>query len=201
MELLRSRHAVDDGVVLLDPMLPDLEPNELAELVRSRFPYIHVLLLNSHTGQPFVGNAPQTAVSIRLIDALNGGAVINTDSASERYAENSHDLQAPKPGLRNMVGGSNQMQQVYALTRMVAARDTTVLLTGESGTGKDLVAQQIHEISPRRKQPFVVVNCAAIPEHLLESELFGYTKGSFTGAVQSSVGRVHAAHGGDIASR
>jgi transcriptional regulator with GAF, ATPase, and Fis domain len=76
-----------------------------------------------------------------------------------------------------MIGDSEPMQRTYAVTRMVAARDTTVLVTGESGTGKDLVAQEIHLISPRRKQPFVVVNCSAIPETLLEAELFGYTKG------------------------
>jgi len=77
-------------------------------------------------------------------------------------------------------------------------RDTTELVTGESGTGKDLVAQEIHLVSPRRKQPFVVVNCSAIPETLLEAELFGYTKGSFTGALQSRIGRIHAAHGGTL---
>jgi transcriptional regulator with GAF, ATPase, and Fis domain len=81
---------------------------------------------------------------------------------------------------------------------MVAARDTTVLVTGESGTGKDMIAQEIHLISARRNQPFVVVNCSAIPETLLEAELFGYTKGSFTGAVQSRIGRIHAAHGGTL---
>jgi transcriptional regulator with GAF, ATPase, and Fis domain len=90
------------------------------------------------------------------------------------------------------------MQRVYSLTRMVSARNTTVLITGESGTGKDLVAQEIHLISARRNQPFVVVNCSAIPETLLEAELFGYTKGSFTGAVQSRIGRIHAAHGGTL---
>jgi transcriptional regulator with GAF, ATPase, and Fis domain len=71
-------------------------------------------------------------------------------------------------------------------------------VTGESGTGKDLVAQEIHLISSRRRQPFVVVNCSAIPEALLEAELFGYAKGSFTGAVQSRIGRIHAAHGGTL---
>jgi transcriptional regulator with GAF, ATPase, and Fis domain len=90
------------------------------------------------------------------------------------------------------------MQRVYELTNMVARRDTTVLVTGESGTGKDLVAQAIHLISPRQKQPLVVINCAAIPEPLLEAELFGYVKGSFTGAVQSRIGRIHAAHGGTL---
>jgi transcriptional regulator with PAS, ATPase and Fis domain len=97
-----------------------------------------------------------------------------------------------------MIGESEAMQRTYTVMRMVAVRDTTVLITGESGTGKDLVAQEIHLMSPRRKQPLVVVNCAAIPETLLEAELFGYTKGSFTGAVQSRIGRIHAAHGGTL---
>jgi len=103
-----------------------------------------------------------------------------------------------RPGIRGMIGDSEAMQQVYELTHMVARRDTTVLVTGESGTGKDLVAQAIHLISLRQKQPLVVINCAAIPESLLEAELFGYVKGSFTGAVQSRIGRIHAAHGGTL---
>jgi transcriptional regulator with GAF, ATPase, and Fis domain len=81
---------------------------------------------------------------------------------------------------------------------MVAVKETTVLVTGESGTGKDLIAQAIHQISPRRQSPFVVVNCAAIPEALLEAELFGYAKGAFTGAMQSRIGRIHAAQGGTL---
>lgn len=90
------------------------------------------------------------------------------------------------------------MQAVYRAARLVARRDTTVLIEGESGTGKDLLARGIHNTSARQKQPFVVINCAAIPEALLEAELFGYTKGAFTGAAQSRIGRVHAAHGGTL---
>src|SRR5208337_2561426 len=100
--------------------------------------------------------------------------------------------------LRSMVGNSQPMLRVYSLVRMIAARDTTVLITGESGTGKDLIAQEIHLISRRRNQPFVVINCSAIPETLLEAELFGYVKGAFTGAVQSRIGRIHAAQGGTL---
>jgi transcriptional regulator with GAF, ATPase, and Fis domain len=100
--------------------------------------------------------------------------------------------------LRSMAGNSAVMRRIGTTARMVAGRSTTVLITGESGTGKDLLAQEIHLISPRRSQPFVVVNCSAIPETLLEAELFGYTKGSFTGATQSRIGRIHAAHGGTL---
>jgi transcriptional regulator with GAF, ATPase, and Fis domain len=90
------------------------------------------------------------------------------------------------------------MQEVYRLVRMVAPRDTTVLVTGETGTGKELVAQAIHQLSGRAKHPFVTVNCAAIPEALLESEMFGHVRGAFTGAVQSRLGRIHVAHGGTL---
>ena len=80
----------------------------------------------------------------------------------------------------------------------MATRDTTVLVTGETGTGKELVAQAIHQLSRRAKQAFVAVNCAAIPEALLEAELFGHVRGAFTGAVQSRLGRIHVAQGGTI---
>lgn len=90
------------------------------------------------------------------------------------------------------------MQNVYRLARMVAARDTIVLITGETRTGKELVAEAVHQLSPRASQPFVVVNCAAIPETLFEAELFGHSRGAFTGAVQSRLGRIHMAQGGTL---
>jgi transcriptional regulator with GAF, ATPase, and Fis domain len=97
-----------------------------------------------------------------------------------------------------MIGASLAMQNVSRMARLVAVRSTTVLLTGETGTGKELVAKAIHLLSPRQRQPFITVNCAAIPESLLESEVFGYARGAFTGAFQSRMGRIHAAHGGTL---
>jgi transcriptional regulator with GAF, ATPase, and Fis domain len=101
-------------------------------------------------------------------------------------------------GLPGLLGAAPAMRRMFALARLVAQRDTTVLLTGESGTGKDVVARAVHDLSHRRHKPFVVINCAAIPEPLLEAELFGFTKGAFTGAVQSRIGRIHAAQGGTL---
>ena len=101
----------------------------------------------------------------------------------------------PLPG---MIGTSPKMQQIYRLARLVAPRDTAVLIVGPTGTGKELVARGIHQLSRRSQRPFVVVNCAAIPETLLEAELFGFTRGAFTGADQSRLGRIHAAHGGTL---
>jgi transcriptional regulator with PAS, ATPase and Fis domain len=97
-----------------------------------------------------------------------------------------------------MVGTSEPMRLVSRLSRLVAPRNTPVLITGETGTGKELVARAIHSLSQRSRHRFVVVNCAAIPDTLLEAELFGYTRGAFTGAFQSRPGRIHAAQGGTL---
>jgi len=100
--------------------------------------------------------------------------------------------------VHNMVGTSNAMQEVYRLVEQVADSNATVLIRGESGTGKDLVAHAIHYNSLRVEKPFVKVNCTAMPETLLESELFGHEKGAFTGAVERKLGRFERAHGGTI---
>lgn len=197
LELLEDRGS-DDGVLLLDPMLPDLEPNEFHGIVKLRYPNTQILTLNSHTGQLLIGSTSPTAISTQLVDLVNRGGAVQTNGIPEIVGQSFHQRSEGKINLRGMIGDSEAMQNTYALTRMVAVRDTTVLVTGESGTGKDLVAQEIHLISSRRRQPFVVVNCSAIPETLLEAELFGYAKGSFTGAVQSRIGRIHAAHGGTL---
>jgi DNA-binding NtrC family response regulator len=103
-----------------------------------------------------------------------------------------------KFALNNLVGNSPLMQQVGDLIRRSAQTLSTVLILGESGTGKELVAQAIHQNSPRKAGPFIAINCAAIPATLVESELFGHEKGSFTGATERRVGRFEAAHGGTL---
>jgi two-component system, NtrC family, response regulator len=97
-----------------------------------------------------------------------------------------------------MIGSSSQMQEVFSTVRKVASSDVPVLITGESGTGKELVAKAIHSLSNRKDEPFVVINCGAIPENLLESELFGHEKGSFTGAHMQRKGRIELAQGGTL---
>lgn len=99
---------------------------------------------------------------------------------------------------RSLVGASASMQKVYDLVAQVASTKTNVLISGESGTGKELVARAIHDQSDRRDRPFVAVNCGAIPENLLESELFGHVKGAFTGAIQSKAGLFETADGGTL---
>jgi len=118
-----------------------------------------------------------------------------------RLAEENVDLKKQlkdRYSLENMVGRSGVMQEVYKLVERVAPTDATVLIRGESGTGKELVAQAIHHLSLRAAEPFIAVNCAALPENLLESELFGHEKGAFTGADKLKLGRFELAGGGTI---
>jgi DNA-binding NtrC family response regulator len=103
-----------------------------------------------------------------------------------------------EPMLPEMVGTSESMRELARLIRLVAPRTTSVLIEGETGTGKEVVARALHRLSERSSKSFVVLNCAAIPEALLEAELFGHTRGAFTGAVQSRTGRIEAAHGGTL---
>src|SRR5215475_7330243 len=100
--------------------------------------------------------------------------------------------------LPGIVGGSPAMQEVFRLTRLVAPTQASVLLVGETGTGKEMIARAVHKFSPRKDGPYVRVNCGALAEGLLESELFGHVKGAFTGAIENKTGRFEAAHTGTI---
>jgi transcriptional regulator with PAS, ATPase and Fis domain len=115
--------------------------------------------------------------------------------ASPRLKEESAEATS---AMNPLVGNSLKMRQIHSLISKVADSNSTILITGESGTGKELAARAIHELSPRREQPFVPVNCGAIPEELLESELFGHVRGAFTGAVNSRQGRFQLANGGTL---
>ena len=128
---------------------------------------------------------------------------IVVDKALERHALTTENKQLrdrleTRTRFDQMVGESEPMQRVYSLVEMVADSDVTVLLTGETGTGKELVARAIHQKSPRANSPFITVNCGALPENLFESELFGYEKGAFTGAMFTKMGRFELAEGGTI---
>lgn len=173
--------------LFLDRRLPDLNTDELAATVRQRFPETEIILLEAEAGSGPSGGEETLDSTIRLEVA---------DTTPGAY-ENALDftLQAPLPG---MIGTSPAMQPVYRVARLLARRNTTVLITGPTGCGKELVARAIHQMSGRAGRSFVVVNCAAIPEALLESELFGHTRGAFTGALQSYSGRIQAAQGGTL---
>ena len=179
--------------VLLDRNLPDLDAREVAEQIRKQYPRMDVELLDSRAAiaevrDNRVGEATESRDGVE-------GAPAQIDELEPWAIRESVRNREPLPG---MIGRSRAMEQVYRLVHMVANRDTAVLVSGETGTGKELVAGAIHQLSRRAKHPFVVVNCAAIPEALLETELFGYARGAFTGEVQSRLGRVHVAQGGTL---
>src|SRR5207253_511238 len=120
------------------------------------------------------------------------------------YSEARHENEVLRRQLRDrgafgeLVGQSEPMRQIYALIEQVAPSSASVLITGESGTGKELVARTIHNLSPRKDAPFVAINCSAIPETLMESELFGHEKGAFTGAATRRQGCFELANGGTL---
>jgi two-component system response regulator PilR (NtrC family) len=192
-------------LIISDIRMPDLSGIELLEFFReSRNPTAFILI----TAVPTMSTA---------IDALNLGAyqyVIKTDKlveelklavnrALEELALREENVRLRRELLRvfahnNIIGQSRQIQSILEMVRTVAPTTSTVLITGESGTGKELVARAIHEASLRREKPFVSINCGAFPETLLESELFGYLKGAFTGADANRKGIIESAHGGTL---
>ena len=192
-------------IVISDIRMPDMTGVDLLCFCKEVSPAAVFILI---TGVPTLGTA---------IDAVNFGAdryVIKGDTlidelrpAVQQVAEN---LKLKKEagylrreirrltGLDHIIGASPKMRAIFELIQTIAPQSSRVLITGESGTGKELVARAIHENSPRVKNAFITINCGAFPETLLESELFGYMKGSFTGANENRRGLFQAAHGGTL---
>ena len=163
---------------------------------------------DTHTAECLIerpdGRSVRILRSARLLRDSEGellGAVETITDLSALAQQTSIELprlldeSSPVPG---MIGAGETMQQTYRLIRFAADSESTVLITGESGTGKEMAARAIHRLSKRSEGPFVAVNCSALPESLLESELFGHVRGAFTGAVANKVGRIELASGGTI---
>jgi len=202
-------HAPD--VILLDVMMPRMDGIEVLKQLRQRSVTVPVIML---TAVNTVKTAVQ-AMKLGAVDFLNKPFDVEELTAMilatldrldrERDAEppappgvTRKPVQATKGDFGPLVGRSPSMTDVFQRVQQVAERDTTVLITGESGTGKELVARQIHNLSLRKTGPFVAINCAAIPETLIESELFGHEKGAFTHAVERRIGHFELAHGGTL---
>jgi two-component system, NtrC family, response regulator AtoC len=188
-----ERRAPD--LVLIDADLPGDGGLSLLREARGRFPDLAVAL---HSGD---GDVTRAVEAIRagavdyLLRPVDAEAALRVLGAAVAAAE--QDAAHP-PMAAGLIGESRAMQRVHELVRKAAGGVATVLLRGESGTGKELVARALHAASPRAAGPFVKIHCAALPDSLLESELFGYEKGAFTGATQRKLGRVELARGGTL---
>lgn len=209
--------------VIVDSWLPDLELDEFLKEFRASFPQVDLVttgeasahesprgphrqellyaLRRSQDGDTAIWNAaPEipSATSERPAAQRREPVVSPTPRATPIRAETSSAEAAKTDRLPELVGNAACMLEVSRRIRLVAPRLTPVLIEGPTGSGKELVAEALHRLSTRSRKPFIAINCAAIPEALLEAELFGHTRGAFTGAVQGRVGRIEAADGGTL---
>lgn len=200
-QALRKMAAEEPDAVLLDLALPGTSGLEVLERIAEGWPEIPVVMMSGQATLSDAVEATRLGAFQFLEKPLTPEAVLITlRSALElrRQRDLNRALrQELEPG-QELVGKSAAMEEVKALIRRVASTDSRVLITGESGTGKELVAVAIHGLSERGRGPFVRINCAAIPRDLIESEMFGHEKGSFTGATGQRRGKFELAHGGTL---
>jgi len=200
-DALAMVEASSPDVTFLDVKMPGLDGLEVLDRVRSEEPQALVIMISGHGTIDTAVEATRKGAydflekpldTDRLLVTLRNALEVKGLSASvERLlsqVESRHEI----------VGSSFQIRQVLERTERVGKTDARVLITGENGTGKELVARAIHRLSSRSEDPFVEVNCAAIPSELIESELFGHIKGSFTGAIADRAGKFEQAHGGTL---
>ena len=201
LELIHEEPA---DVVISDVKMPDIDGIEMLRAVRETSPDLGVVLMTAFASVETAREAfklgaddfiqkPFDVEELKLIvkKTLEKQALIDENRAFKR-------AQRERGSVKNIIGNSNKMLAIFQMIETVAQVQSTVLLMGESGTGKELVARAIHDLSPRAERPFISINCGAFTETLLESELFGYVKGSFTGANSNRKGLFEAANKGTI---
>lgn len=203
-----ARIAVDaPRVVVSDVRLPGRDGLALFEEIRTTRPTLPVILLTAHGTIPDAVDATSRGVfgyltkpfdSQILLEKIDLALQLSAPELPAATAASGNGKLRAEAWLAGIVFRSTQMAELLAEARMVAASDASVLIRGESGTGKEVLARAIHRASPRAKGPFVAINCGAIPEQLLESELFGHLKGAFTGAGNNRLGLIQAANGGTL---
>jgi two-component system response regulator GlrR len=193
--------------VVSDVRLPGRDGLALFEEIRSTRPSLPVILLTAHGTIPDAVDATSRGVfgyltkpfdSQLLLEKIDQALQLSAPAGGEDHADPQASGGNPDEWMSGMVFRSSRMAELMADARMVATSDASVLIRGESGTGKEMLARAIHLASPRVKGPFIAINCGAIPEQLLESELFGHVKGAFTGAASTRAGLFQAANGGTL---
>ena len=191
-------------LLLADINLPGLKPADFLRDVKRRWPHLVVIVITGYGSIEGAVEATKMGAFDYLTKPIVDEEIRVVIEKAARQQSLLYENQTLKQqlnlrfGLENVVGHDHQMLKVFELVEAVADGRTTVLMTGESGTGKSLLARAIHRRSPRRDKPFIEVSCGALPETLLESELFGHIKGAFTGAIADKMGRFMAADGGTI---
>ena len=188
-------------VLISDLRMPNMDGMALLENVQENFANIPVVMITAH------GTVDTAVLALKMgafdyitkpFDRDEFRAVINKAARTAALKRNDPSSMLGEFGRHEMVGLSAPMQEVYRIVDRVADTPSTVLITGESGTGKELIAKALHRGSARSNKPFISINCAAIPDTLIESELFGHEKGAFTGAVSGKPGRFELADGGTL---
>jgi two-component system response regulator HydG len=191
-------------VIVTDLVMPQTDGMQILALAKQTLPECEVIVVTGHGTVPRAVEAMQQGALNFLEKPLTPEKLrVATAKAAEavqlkRANVDLHRRLDEKFGFEGIVYASPQMQAIIDRLKRIAPTDASVLIQGETGSGKELIAQAIHQNSPRRKKPFVALNCAALSEHLLESELFGHVKGAYTDAAQDRVGRFEYAHGGTL---
>ena len=192
-------------LAMIDIKMPDISGLELLDEIQQTQPATPVIMMTAESSMKNAVEAMKRGAYDYItkpfdLDAINAMILkaqkIYTSSAAEPSPDSKTNLHSNME--KSIIGNSQPMQEIYKLLGKVSASDITILITGESGTGKELIAQALHHNSARCKQPFIAINCAAIPRELLESELFGFEKGAFTGANERNIGKFEQAQSGTI---
>jgi len=194
----------DVDLVLTDMKMPRMDGIELLEKIKENDPELPVIMMTAYGTVEKAVEAMQKGAYSYILKPFDNEQLtlyVNKAMAMYRVVKENRQLRSAvesRYSFGNLIGKSKPMQAIFDTIRKVAPANATVLIEGPSGTGKELVAKSIHFNSPRRNKPFVAVNCGGIPENLLESELFGHMKGSFTGAYEDKEGLFVVANGGTL---